>query len=108
MPRVKPWKPETINNKGYQYSQRGDIRARINELKEEITKEIRKTSKITIEMILDDLKEIDAQAKHTNDLKIRIQVAQEKSKLWGIYAPTKQENTNTVLQLPTTISFKKI
>lgn len=49
----------------------------------------------TRESILSDLIDIDLQAKLTDNLKIRVQIAQEKSKLFGLYAPSKFAQTDT-------------
>jgi len=46
---------------------------------------------ITRESVLQDLIQIDNQAKLTDNLKIRVQIAQEKLKIFGLYAPTKSE-----------------
>lgn len=88
-------KPETVNNNGYILMQKSEIKARIKELQEEL----KEKTKITVEKMIEELKEIEELArqpihgrdKNNYDLTNWIKVKQEINKLVGLYAPTKTE-----------------
>jgi len=91
-------KPATRSNNAYKLLQNNDIITRINEYKEEN----KKKHEYTVEKLVKELDEIEGLAKqpihgrnqNNYDLTNWLKVKSEKAKLFGLYAPTKTDNTH--------------
>lgn len=98
-------KPETIHKRASELALSGAVKGRIDTLKKEFTEKLNLSSTITVETLLKDYQEIENLAKNpihgkdnnSYDLANWVKVKQEMTKLLGLYAPTKAENTNIQL-----------
>ena len=122
-------KPKNIWSKACEMKSRSEVKARIESLKNDI-EEMMKINKTIIIQNLMDIRDRSMQKvpvmKFNPKIKDFEQVVDDSGegvwqydstgansaldkiiKVMGYYAPTKNENLDTVLQLPTTISFKK-